>query len=84
MNEKIIRIIALTIVLSIVFASAGCTGNDTKKDADSIDEASGNTDDKTTTEDDLNIDTVDVDQIQADISDDELDNIEQELGDIDW
>jgi len=90
MNKKLIRIIALTIVLSIIFASAGCTNKNTDKAVSGNEYGNAThpvkTDigDKTTTEDDLNIDTVNIDQMQTDMGDEELDDIERELDNIDW
>ena len=85
-KEKIMKIIALTIVLFIVFASGGCIQKNKKidisSDSDSI--SSSDIDNTTIKNNEMNIDIVDINQTQTDIMDDDLNNIEEELNNIDW
>lgn len=93
--EKIKKLIVLTIVLTVVFACAGCANK-------SIDTTlhktmpvaiqypnstlSDATADTTATDDDLatTIEAGEIDEIQTELEDSDLNNIDKELGDIDW
>ena len=86
--EKIKKLIVLMMVLTVVFACAGCANKNIDNVITTPDESdripSDATGDTTAADGDLVIETEEIGEIQTELEDSELDNIDKELGDIDW
>lgn len=81
------KLIALMMVLTLVFAIAGCANrnvDNTGTTPDVSDSTPSDTIVDTTTDGDLAIDVGEIDEVQTELEDSDLDNIDKELGDIDW